>query len=82
VLVRLTSAGDGVVAVGGASDGRGAWLCRGDNAAPVVPTCLESALSRRAFARAWRRDVTDRDEVAIRERLGRMVAGDEHPDAH
>jgi predicted RNA-binding protein YlxR (DUF448 family) len=84
--VRVTSAGDGLVAVDGASDGRGAWLCRDGDAAAVASACLESALSRRAFARAWRREITGRDQVAIRECLGRLAAGDEygdeHPDAH
>ena len=57
-LVRVTrgapgdgSADDGVhVEVDGPSRGRGAWLCRDS-----LDACLELALRRRGFDRAWRR---------------------------
>jgi predicted RNA-binding protein YlxR (DUF448 family) len=79
--VRLTRSAVGIV-VGGASDGRGAWLCRDTSTAdPVVASCLETALARRAFARAWKRDVGVEDEQKIRELVGRRVDHGEHPDA-
>jgi len=82
--VRVTGSDVGIV-VDGASDGRGAWLCRDAAAAAggwAATACLDAALSRRAFARAWKRDVGVDDEHAIRERVGRGADGDEHPDAH
>jgi predicted RNA-binding protein YlxR (DUF448 family) len=82
VLVRITKSDDGIV-VGGASDGRGAWLCRGTAAGEIAAAgCVGAALSRRAFARAWRREVDRDDERAISDLAGRAAGGDEHPDAH
>jgi len=80
--VRVTRSDAGIV-VDGASDGRGAWLCRaGADGDLVDAACLDAALSRRAFARAWRSDVGADDEQTIRELVGRGAGGDEHPDAH
>ncbi len=80
--MRLTRSAEGVVAADGASSGRGAWLCRGgDGDELVVEQCLETALARRAFARAWRRDVDAGDEAAIRARVGRAADRDGDPDA-
>jgi predicted RNA-binding protein YlxR (DUF448 family) len=79
--VRVTNSDRGVV-VGGASDGRGAWLCRGPGGAVVEASCLETALSRRAFARAWKRDLDPGDEDAIRELVGRRTDVDDRPNAH
>jgi len=45
-------------------------------------SCVDAALSRRAFARAWRSEVTSSDEAAINELLGPRAERDEHPDAH
>jgi predicted RNA-binding protein YlxR (DUF448 family) len=71
------------VAVDGPSHGRGAWLCRGSGAGEIAASrCVDAALSRRAFARAWRRDVSADDERAISELVGRSADRDEHPDAH
>jgi predicted RNA-binding protein YlxR (DUF448 family) len=80
--VRVTRSDAGIV-VDGPSDGRGAWLCRGTVAGEIAAAaCVDAALSRRAFARAWRRDVDAHDERAISELVGRAADGDEHPDAH
>jgi predicted RNA-binding protein YlxR (DUF448 family) len=78
--VRLTRSGNGVV-VDGASDGRGAWLCRGEGAG-VEPGCLAAALAKRAFARAWRCELTSDDERAISDLVRPRANGDESPDAH
>jgi predicted RNA-binding protein YlxR (DUF448 family) len=79
--VRVTNSDRGLV-VGGASDGRGAWLCRGTDGGLVDASCLDVALSRRAFARAWKRDLEPGDEDAIRELVGRRTDGDDRPNAH
>jgi predicted RNA-binding protein YlxR (DUF448 family) len=69
--------------VDGPSDGRGAWLCRGGTAGELAaPACVDAALSKRAFARAWRRAVGPDDERAISELVGHGAGGDEHPDVH
>ena len=68
-LVRLTRSA-GAIAVGGPSNGRGAWLCRAvTTPGTVEPNCLETALARGAFARAWRGAVSAAECEAIRERL-------------
>ncbi|HYN34717.1 MAG TPA: YlxR family protein [Ilumatobacteraceae bacterium] len=67
-LVRVTKSATGIV-VDGASDGRGAWICRSSGGTGrVEAACLDAAITRRAFARAWRVDVTPDDERAIRQR--------------
>jgi predicted RNA-binding protein YlxR (DUF448 family) len=78
--VRVTSSGRGVV-VDGASDGRGAWLCRGVDGALVDASCLDVAVSRKAFARAWRRDLDADDDRAIRALVGRRADDERRPDA-
>jgi predicted RNA-binding protein YlxR (DUF448 family) len=51
-LVRLVAIGDRViVAPGGSSAGRGAWLHPRDD-------CFQAAVKARAFARAFRRSMT------------------------
>jgi len=68
--VRVTRA-DGHLATDGASAGRGAWLCRcADGATVVELRCLDDALRRNAFGRAWRTTLRPEDEQAIREELG------------
>jgi predicted RNA-binding protein YlxR (DUF448 family) len=68
--VRVTGAG-GHLAIDGASAGRGAWLCRSADGARVVELrCLDEALRRKAFGRAWRTTLRPDDEQAIREELG------------
>jgi predicted RNA-binding protein YlxR (DUF448 family) len=66
-LVRITHGAEGIV-VDGPSAGRGAWLCRAPNG--VSAPCLDEALRRRAFARAWRVEVDAAELVAIRAALG------------
>ncbi len=81
-LVRVTSSDAGIV-FDGSSDGRGAWLCRAASGDGIVAAgCVDAALSRRAFARAWKRDVSASDEKAINELAGRVAGDEEHPDAH
>jgi predicted RNA-binding protein YlxR (DUF448 family) len=64
--VRVTASSAGIV-VDGASNGRGAWLCRGARPGDVVDrSCLDTALARRAFSRAWRVDNDAIDDDAIR----------------
>jgi predicted RNA-binding protein YlxR (DUF448 family) len=64
--VRITRSARGI-AVDGASDGRGAWLCR--SADGVVPECLDAAIAARAFARAWRTAVGQDEYAEIRQRV-------------
>jgi predicted RNA-binding protein YlxR (DUF448 family) len=85
--VRITRSARGIT-VDGASDGRGAWLCRsesvvddalhdgrGPDVGPIVAAdCLEAAVSRRAFARAWRGDVSVAEVRAITEMCGVAIA--------
>jgi uncharacterized protein len=56
-LVRLVVGPDHGILVSRTAPGRGAWLCRGSL------TCLERAVKRDAFRRAFRRSVTS-DSVA------------------
>ncbi|HZZ86622.1 MAG TPA: YlxR family protein [Anaeromyxobacteraceae bacterium] len=61
-LIRLVVAAGGAVSVDrGRSGGRGAWL-------HPAPACLERALKRKAFARAFRRQVAV-DGEALRGQL-------------
>jgi predicted RNA-binding protein YlxR (DUF448 family) len=56
------------IVVDGASDGRGAWVCRSSGGkGRVEAACLDAAITRRAFPRAWRVEVTPDDVRAIRE---------------
>jgi predicted RNA-binding protein YlxR (DUF448 family) len=61
-LVRVAHRPDGSLAVGPAEPGRGAWLC------PRV-NCFETAVRRRAFGRALRREIAPVELSALRERL-------------
>jgi len=60
-LVRVTRTADGRLTVSGPPTGRGAWLCRGTDEL-VATGCMDEAVRRRAFARAFRAPV---DEAAI-----------------
>src|SRR3954447_21712093 len=72
LLVRLTRAA-GRTTVDGVSDGRGAWLCRSRTAdqtaegSLVQRQCLDDALRKRAFNKAWRTTIGPDDELEIRE---------------
>ena len=48
-MLRCVLGVDGQVHLGPTAPGRGAWLCG--------PECLPAAISRRAFDRAWRRQI-------------------------
>jgi predicted RNA-binding protein YlxR (DUF448 family) len=79
--VRVTSSPHGGVVVDGASDGRGAWLCRATTPiGRVDAACRDQALARRAFERAWKRPLGAADQQALREQVARD--DDEDPDAH
>lgn len=67
-VVRITRSAHGI-AVDGASDGRGAWLCRTASGDGVETACLDAAIAKRAFARAWKGAVTSAEMDTIRERL-------------
>ncbi|MEO9223413.1 MAG: YlxR family protein [Acidimicrobiales bacterium] len=68
-LVRVARRPDGSLATGRTLSGRGAWLC--DSSVP----CLDSAIRRRAFTRAFRSDVDERGLEALRSDFDRHVAG-------
>lgn len=71
--MRVTKSAAGIV-VDGASDGRGAWVCRSSGGpGRVEAACLDAAITRRAFARAWRVEVTPDDVQAVRERCSADV---------
>jgi predicted RNA-binding protein YlxR (DUF448 family) len=80
-LVRLTRAA-GRTTVDGVSNGRGAWLCRVQDAGGCVvrAECLDQALRKRAFGKAWRTSIGQADEDEIRETCGGGLRGD-HRDA-
>jgi predicted RNA-binding protein YlxR (DUF448 family) len=79
--VRVTRTDHGIV-VGGPSDGRGAWLCRGTDGRPTV-ACVDAALARHGFERAWRSGLDVVEAQTIRELAGGGTSdtGD-RPDAH
>ena len=56
-LVRCTLGADGPI-IGRTSPGRGAWLCS------IV--CYDTAVRRKAFTRAWRREVPGSTLDALR----------------
>jgi uncharacterized protein len=62
-LVRIARRPDGSLAVGRGEPGRGAWLCAGSEA------CFDTAVGRRAFGRALRREVPAHELAWLRERL-------------
>jgi predicted RNA-binding protein YlxR (DUF448 family) len=76
--VRITRTESDVV-VDGPSSGRGAWLCRNSSSdrekneqRQVVGECLEAAITKRAFARAWRTDIGADDITNIRKHTGHL----------
>ena len=81
LLVRLTRVA-GRTTVDGVSNGRGAWLCRTQTAdgGVVDAQCLDHALRKRAFAKAWRTSLGPGDDDEIRETCGGGRKGD-HRDA-
>jgi predicted RNA-binding protein YlxR (DUF448 family) len=58
--VRIVRSDDGSLAVGRTLPGRGAWLC------DASPTCLDLALRRKAFGRAFRAPVSDGAPESLR----------------
>ncbi len=59
-MVRLVRLADGELAVGRNLPGRGAWLCADQ------PSCLDRAAKSRAFARAFRADVSAAEVERLR----------------
>jgi predicted RNA-binding protein YlxR (DUF448 family) len=57
-LVRCAVAADGTPVISRTANGRGAWLCapRHQQDRQATP-CLEQAIKRRGFERAWKRPV-------------------------
>ena len=69
-MLRCVLGSDGQVHVGPTAPGRGAWLCG--------PDCLPSAISRRAFDRAWRRQIP---ALAIESLVRELEAMDSRPES-
>jgi predicted RNA-binding protein YlxR (DUF448 family) len=69
-MLRCVLGDDGQVHLGQTAPGRGAWLCG--------PDCLPSAISRRAFDRAWRRQIP---ALAIESLVLELKAIDSRPDS-
>lgn len=57
---------DGSLAVSRVAPGRGAWLCRDPRTGGAVVSCLESAVRRKAFSRAFRAEVPDGAQAMLR----------------
>ena len=70
-LTRVARVGDRL-AVGRDLPGRGAWLCTGS------PSCVEAAVRRRAFARAFRGPVDPAAVAALAAELGVDAAPEPH----
>ncbi|MEL7210028.1 MAG: YlxR family protein [Actinomycetota bacterium] len=70
VLVRVVRRGDGSLSVGRTLPGRGAWLCAGST------ECLDEAIRRSAFSRAFRAEVAADDAESLRNRLADRAAED------
>ncbi|WP_394944382.1 YlxR family protein [uncultured Ilumatobacter sp.] len=69
-LVRITRSPSGIT-VDGSSSGRGAWICRDQRNDGVAGECLDTAITQRAFARAWRSDVSGGDITNIKKQSSR-----------
>ena len=69
-LVRVVRRDDGSLAVGRTLPGRGAWLCAG------ATDCLDEAIRRSAFARAFRAKVAAGEAESLRSRLADRAADD------
>lgn len=71
-LVRITNAA-GDIEIDGPSRGRGAWICADKTTErQVAGECLETAITKRAFARAWRTDIGADDITNIRRHTGHL----------
>jgi len=54
-LVRCALTADGAPVISRTAPGRGAWLCLGTTT--TANPCLQQAIKRRGFDRAWKRSV-------------------------
>jgi len=58
-LVRCAVTADGSPVISRTAPGRGAWLCRGQ------ATCLQQAIKRRGFERAWKRPLGAAEQKSL-----------------
>jgi predicted RNA-binding protein YlxR (DUF448 family) len=58
--VRCALTSDGVPVISRTAAGRGAWLC------PRQTSCLQQAIKRRGFDRAWKRPVSNAEHDTLR----------------
>lgn len=65
-LVRVAQASDGSLMVSRTAPGRGAWLCREPGTDRPAVGCLDKALRRNAFSRAFRTDVAANGAAPLR----------------
>ncbi|MDG1696147.1 MAG: YlxR family protein [Ilumatobacter sp.] len=71
-LMRITKAA-GDIEIDGPSRGRGAWICADKTTErQVAVECLETAIAKQAFARAWRIDIGADDITNIRRHTGHL----------
>ena len=68
-LVRVARTHDGSLIVSRNAPGRGAWLCRGPASGLPLASCMESAVRRNAFSRAFRGAVVAEAVGSLRARL-------------
>jgi predicted RNA-binding protein YlxR (DUF448 family) len=68
-LARVARDADGALVVDRECPGRGAWLCRGS------PACVDRAIRRRAFDRAFRARLEDAQVDRDRLLVGTLSAG-------
>ena len=66
-MVRIVRSDDGSLAVGRTLPGRGAWLCAD------TPSCLDLALRRKAFGRAFRAPISDGAPESLRAYLDKRA---------
>ena len=63
-MLRIVRHGEDGLAVADSSQGRGAWLCADS------PACLQSAVRRHAFDRAFKRPISEQAISALVSNLG------------
>ena len=64
-LVRVARNHDGRLVVSRVAPGRGAWLCRDPRTEDPKVSCLEAAVRRNAFSRAYRGEVPPDAQAAL-----------------
>ena len=66
-LVRVARRATGELVMERSAPGRGAWLCKGCEDGVPAEDCLEQAIRRRAFSRAFGVAVSSAAEALLRE---------------